>query len=101
LFLQLNPCSHSPYVTSFLTWAWVYQLWKGFAFVKRTYCTYSMLLKSVSLALYQVLYQPRLRRPDHDYLILCYIGSLVIERPYVPSPPNLSLLYFPWTASVV
>jgi hypothetical protein len=61
LFSQLNPCSHSPYVTSLLTWTWFCQLWKYFSFVKRTYCTYSMLLKSVSSALYQVLYRLGLR----------------------------------------
>jgi hypothetical protein len=48
---QLNPCSHSAYVTSSLTRGWVCLLWRGFAFVKCMYRTYSMLLKILPCAL--------------------------------------------------
>jgi hypothetical protein len=41
-FLRLNPCGHSPYVTSSLTRGWVCLLWIGFAFVKYTYRTYNI-----------------------------------------------------------
>jgi hypothetical protein len=41
-FLQLNPCSHSAYVTSSLTRGWVCLLRIGFAFVKGKYRTYSI-----------------------------------------------------------
>jgi hypothetical protein len=51
-FLQLNPCSHSPYVTSSLMRGWVCLLWISFAFVKCPYCTYSMQLKIHPCALY-------------------------------------------------
>jgi hypothetical protein len=51
-FLQLNPCGHSPYVTSSLTRKWVCLLWICFAFVKCTYRTYSMLLKILPCALH-------------------------------------------------
>jgi hypothetical protein len=40
--LQLNLCGHSPHVTSSLTRGWVCLSWIGFAFVKCTYCTYSI-----------------------------------------------------------
>jgi hypothetical protein len=50
--LQMNPCRHSPYVTSSLTRGWVCLLWTGFAFVKCTYRTYGMLLKFLPFALY-------------------------------------------------
>jgi hypothetical protein len=43
-FFLLNPCSHSPYVTSSLTRGWVCLLWICFAFVKCTYRTYSICL---------------------------------------------------------
>jgi hypothetical protein len=52
IYLQLNPCRHSPYVTSSLTRGWVCLLWMGFAFVKCMYRTYSMLLKILPFALY-------------------------------------------------
>jgi hypothetical protein len=49
IFLRLNCCGNSPHVTSFLTRRWVCLLWRGFAFVKCTYRTYSMLLKILPL----------------------------------------------------
>jgi hypothetical protein len=51
-FLQLNPCGHSPYVISSMARGWVCLLWIGFAFVKCTYRTYSMLSKIFPFALY-------------------------------------------------
>jgi hypothetical protein len=39
---QLNPCDHSPYVTSSLKRRRVCLLWTGFAFVKCTYRIYSI-----------------------------------------------------------
>jgi hypothetical protein len=44
-------CGNSPYVTSSLMRRWVCLLWIGFAFVKCTYRTYSMLLKILPSAL--------------------------------------------------
>jgi hypothetical protein len=41
-FLQMNPCSHSSYVTTFLLRGKVCLLWIGLAFVKFMYRTYSM-----------------------------------------------------------
>jgi hypothetical protein len=49
---RLNPCGHSPYVTSLLTRRLVCVLWICFAFVKCMYRTYSMLLKNLPCALY-------------------------------------------------
>jgi hypothetical protein len=49
---QLNPCGHSPYVTSSLTRGRVCVLWIGFAFVKCSYRTYGMLLKILPCALH-------------------------------------------------
>jgi hypothetical protein len=51
-FLQLNPCGLSPYITSSLMRRWVCLLWRGFAFVKCTHHTYSMLLKNLPCASY-------------------------------------------------
>jgi hypothetical protein len=68
-FLQLNPCGHSPYVTSALTRWWVCLLWIGFAFVKCTYCTYSMYWKFILVRYIQVFCQSRLCKADHDSLI--------------------------------
>jgi hypothetical protein len=51
-FWQLNPWSHSSYVTSSLTRRWVCLLCICFAFVKCTYRTYRMLLK-ISFALHR------------------------------------------------
>jgi hypothetical protein len=51
-FYQLNPCGNRTYVTSTLTWRRVCILWIGFAVVKCTYRTYSMLLKILSFALH-------------------------------------------------
>jgi hypothetical protein len=70
-FLQLNPCGHSPYVTSSLTRGRVCLLWIGFAFVKCTYRTYSMLLEILPFALYIYIYvlcQSRLCKADHACL---------------------------------
>jgi hypothetical protein len=80
LFLQMNPCDYSPYVTSSLTTGWVCLLWIGFA----------SLLLSVRIAhiadywkfllvhYVQVLCQSKLCKADHAVLlILCYNGSLV------------------------
>jgi hypothetical protein len=50
-FFQLNPCSHSPYVTSCLTGGWDCLLWIGLAFVKCMYRTYSMLLRIIPFSL--------------------------------------------------
>jgi hypothetical protein len=41
-FCQLNPCTHSPYVTSSLMRGWVCLLWIGFTFVKFMDHTYSI-----------------------------------------------------------
>jgi hypothetical protein len=51
IFLQLNPCIHSPHVTSSLTRRWVCLLWICFSFVKCTYHKYSMLLKILPCAI--------------------------------------------------
>jgi hypothetical protein len=53
-FLQLNTCDNSPYVTSSLSRRWVCLSWIDFAFVKCTYRTYSMLLKTLPCALYKI-----------------------------------------------
>jgi hypothetical protein len=50
-FLRLNPCGHSPYVTSLMR-GWVCLLWTCFACVKCTYRAYSMLLKILRCVLY-------------------------------------------------
>jgi hypothetical protein len=79
-FFQLNTYGHRPYVTSSLTRWWICLLWIGFAFVKCTYCTCSMLLKFLPCALYTspALCQSRLCKADHVYLTyLCYNGSSV------------------------
>jgi hypothetical protein len=68
IFLQLNLCGHSPYVTSSLIRGWVYLLLIGFAFVKCTYRTYSLLLKFLHLHYIQVLRQWRLWEAVHTYL---------------------------------
>jgi hypothetical protein len=51
---HMNSCGHSPYVTSSLTRRWVLSHINIllFAFVKCTYRTYSILLKSLTFALY-------------------------------------------------
>jgi hypothetical protein len=54
IFLQLNPCGHSSYVTFSLTSEWVCLLWTGFACVKFTCCTYSMLLKILPFTLHTI-----------------------------------------------
>jgi hypothetical protein len=51
-FLQLNSYSHSPCVTPPLTGGWVCLLWICLAFVKRTYRTYSMILKILPFTIY-------------------------------------------------
>jgi hypothetical protein len=66
MFFKLNPCSHSPYVTSSLTRRWVCLLWRGFAFVKCTYRTYSVLLKFLPLALYTSPLSVRLCKEDQS-----------------------------------
>jgi hypothetical protein len=50
-FWQLNPCCHSPNVTSFLTRGLGCLLY-AWPFVKCTYRTYNMLLKILAFALY-------------------------------------------------
>jgi hypothetical protein len=67
-FLQLNPCSHSPYVTPSLMTGWVCPSWISFAFVKRTYHTHNILLKSSSLWTAYMSCRSRLRKADHIYL---------------------------------
>jgi hypothetical protein len=78
-FLQLNPCSHSPYVTSSLTRGWVCLLWIGLTFVKCTYRTYSMLLKILPFwTIYKSSVSPGFAKQIMPILfILCYNGSLV------------------------
>jgi hypothetical protein len=71
-FFATELCGHSPYVTSSLTRGWVCLLWIGFAFVKCTYHTYSMLLKILLCALYM---SPGFA--NQIMSILCYNGSLV------------------------
>jgi hypothetical protein len=76
--LQLNPCGHSPYVTSSLTRGWVCLSWIGFAFVKCTFRTYSMLLKILPCALYTSPVSPGFAKQIIPILLtLCYNGSLV------------------------
>jgi hypothetical protein len=55
IFFQLNPCGHSPNVTSSLTRGCVCLLWIRLTFVKCTYRTYSVLLEILPFALYTVL----------------------------------------------
>jgi hypothetical protein len=76
-FLQLNPCGHSPYVTSSLTRRWVCLLWIGFAFVKCTYRIYSMLLKILLCALYTSPLSVQALQSRSCISYLCYNGSLV------------------------
>jgi hypothetical protein len=49
---HLNPYGHTSYVTSCLTRGWACVLWIAFVLVKRTYTTYSILLKNLPFALY-------------------------------------------------
>jgi hypothetical protein len=81
-FLQLNPSGHSPYATSSLMRRWVCLLWTCLAFVKCTYCTYSMSLKLLTCAVHtSSLCQYRLCKASMSILvILCYNGSLVTWR---------------------
>jgi hypothetical protein len=53
-FFQLSPCGNSPYVTSSLTENGFVSHEYAWPFVKRTYSTYSMLLKILPLALYTI-----------------------------------------------
>jgi hypothetical protein len=53
IFWHLNPCGHSPYVTSSVTRGWVGLLWICLAFVKGTYRTYSMLFEIFPFAQYK------------------------------------------------
>jgi hypothetical protein len=52
IFLQLNTCGHSSYVTSCLARRWVCLLWICLTFVKCTYRTYNLLLKILPFALH-------------------------------------------------
>jgi hypothetical protein len=86
-FLQLNPCGHSLYVAPSLTRGRDCLLWTGFAFVKCTYRTYSMLLKILAFALYTSLCQYRLCKSDHAYLTyiilqrqISHLNSRKIDR---------------------
>jgi hypothetical protein len=89
-FLQLNPCGHSPYVTSFMTRGWVCFLWISFAFVKCKYRTYSMLMTSFLKHYIQVLCQPKLCRADHTIvLVLCYNDVFKVMLPTVSGPACL------------
>jgi hypothetical protein len=52
IFFQLNPCSHNPYVTTFVMRGWISVMNVLCLFVKSMHCTYSMLLKILPSALY-------------------------------------------------
>jgi hypothetical protein len=96
-FFKLNTCGHTPYVTSSLTRGWVCVLWVGFAFVKCTYRTFSILLKILPCALYtSPLVTPGFAKQFMSILhILCFNGNLKsFELPWASPPLSLSLLYF-------
>jgi hypothetical protein len=69
-FMQLNPCGHSPYVTSFLTRGWVCFLWIFFPSplssvrIAHIACYWKFFL----MYYIQVLCQPRICKGDHVYL---------------------------------
>jgi hypothetical protein len=65
---KLNPCGHSPCVTSFLTRRWVCLLWTCLAFVKCIYRNIACYCKFFLLLSIQVLCQSRLCKADHAYL---------------------------------
>jgi hypothetical protein len=70
-FSPLDPCGHSPYVTSSLMRRWVWP------FVKRTYRTYGMLLKILPCALYTSPVSTGFAKQIMPVLrILCYNGNL-------------------------
>jgi hypothetical protein len=59
-FLQVNPCGHSPYVTSSLTRGWVCLLWIGFASPLSSVCIAH--IENSSLC---IIYKCRLCKADH------------------------------------
>jgi hypothetical protein len=77
IFLQLNPCEHSPYVTSSLTRRWVCLLWICLAFVKCTYRTYSLLLKILTFALYASPLSVEALQSRS-----CYLTDLMLQRQF-------------------
>jgi hypothetical protein len=60
-----------PCVTFSLTTIWVFHLWIGFTFVKCTYSTYSMLLSTLSCALYT---SPMSAQALHSRSCLSYLS---------------------------
>jgi hypothetical protein len=78
LFFRLNPCGHTPNVTSSPTRGWVCLLWIGLAFVKCTYRIYSMLLKSLSFVL--------TNSESNSKSVLCYDRRSVGQSILVSNP---------------
>jgi hypothetical protein len=76
-FFQLNPCCHSPAVTSSLMRGWVCLLWIVLAFVMWTYLIYSMLLKILPCSLYTSTLSGQTLQSRSCLSYLCYNGSLV------------------------
>jgi hypothetical protein len=75
--LQLNPCSQGPYVTSSLMRGWVCLLRICLAFVKCTYCTYSILLKFLPFALYTISLSVQALQSRSCLSYVCDNGSIV------------------------
>jgi hypothetical protein len=104
-FFQLNPCGFIPYVTSSLACRWVCLLWIGFAFVKRTYRIYSILLKVLPCALYTSPLSSGFGM-QNVYILrtLCYNGSLVtwtvVSLTTVKFKPLIFLLSFHYILSI-
>jgi hypothetical protein len=63
IFFKMNPCCHSPCVTSSLMRGWVCLLWICLAFVKCKYRTYSMILKILPFFKDKVMLRPTVSRP--------------------------------------
>jgi hypothetical protein len=66
-FFRLNPCSPSPYITFSLTRRWGCLLWICLAFVKCTFRTRSMLLKTLYTS-------PLSVQASESRLCLCYVS---------------------------
>jgi hypothetical protein len=78
-FFQLNPCSHSPYVTSSLTRGWVCLLWVCLTF-RQVYVShiYHVIENSSLCTTYKSSVSPSFAKQIRSILfILCYNGSLV------------------------
>jgi hypothetical protein len=76
---HLNPCGHSPYVTSFLTREWVCPLWICLAFCQ-VYVSHiqHVIENSPFCAIYKSLVSPGFAKQIMSVArILCYNGSLV------------------------